>query len=317
MIPVMHVITRLTVGGSSENTVSIIEELQRFGYASTLVLGPQSEGPTVDDARRRGCRIVELDGMVREVSPRRDLAAVLQLYRLFRRERPAIVHTHTSKAGFVGRFAAWLAGVPAVIHQPHGHIFYGYWGARKTALFVMLERVAARWTDTIVTLTPTEVEEHLARGIGRRAQFAVVPSGVPTAALRDAVGGNRLGGTDAVERVAADRRVAAGEEPLARGQIAHRHEDRVAVLIDDRIAGVVQRRRQALEGLRQSEPRPAGEDQVRLAEVLEDEPLEERLREADLGADRARRDRRVGAEEHPGLRLHTGGVEEGVHGAFG
>jgi glycosyltransferase involved in cell wall biosynthesis len=76
--------------------------------------------------------------------------------------------------------------VPVIIHQPHGHIFYGYWGARKTALFVMLERVAARWTDTIVTLTPTEVEEHLARGIGRRAQFAVVPSGVPTAALRDA-----------------------------------------------------------------------------------------------------------------------------------
>jgi glycosyltransferase involved in cell wall biosynthesis len=185
MIPVMHVITRLTVGGSSENTVSIIEELQRFGYASTLVLGPQSEGPTVEDARRRGCRIVELDGMVREVSPGRDLAAVLQLYRLFRRERPAIVHTHTSKAGFVGRFAAWLAGVPAVIHQPHGHIFYGYWSRPRTAMFVTLERIAAHWTDTMVALTPREIEEHLERGIGRAEQYAVVPSGVPTRALRE------------------------------------------------------------------------------------------------------------------------------------
>ena len=71
-----------------------------------------------------------------------------------------------------------------MIHQPHGHVFYGYWGPRRTALFVALERLAARWTDTIVTLTPREVDEHLARRIGRREQYAVVPSGVPTAQLR-------------------------------------------------------------------------------------------------------------------------------------
>jgi glycosyltransferase involved in cell wall biosynthesis len=186
VIPVLHVITRLTVGGSSENTVSMIQELERVGYASTLVLGPQSEPPTVQDARRRGCRIVQLDGLVREVSPARDVAAVLQLYRLLRRMRPRIVHTHTSKAGFVGRLAAWLAGVPAVIHQPHGHIFYGYWSRPRTAMFVALERIAAHWTDTLVALTPREVEEHLERGIGRAAQYAVVPSPVPTQALREA-----------------------------------------------------------------------------------------------------------------------------------
>ena len=180
----MHVITRLTVGGSSENTVSMIEQLERFGYAATLVLGPESEGPTVEAARRRGCRVVELDGLVREVSPARDVAAVVQLYRLFRRARPQIVHTHTSKAGFVGRLAARLAGVPAVIHQPHGHIFYGYWSRRRTAMFVALERVAARWTDTLVALTPREIAENLERGIGRAAQYAVVPSPVPIEALR-------------------------------------------------------------------------------------------------------------------------------------
>lgn len=186
MIPVMHVITRLTMGGSSENTVSQIEALERVGYASTLVLGPESEAPIVEGARRRGCRVLEIEGLVREISPARDFAAVVQLWRLFRRARPAIVHTHTSKAGFVGRLAAWLAGVPVVIHQPHGHIFYGYWSRPRTAMFVGLERIAAHWTDTIVTLTPHEVEEHLERGIGRPAQFAVVPSGVPTQALRAA-----------------------------------------------------------------------------------------------------------------------------------
>jgi glycosyltransferase involved in cell wall biosynthesis len=186
VIPVVHVITRLTMGGSSENTISTIEALERVGYAATLVLGPESEPPTVENARRRGCRVVEIDGLVREVSPARDVAAVLQLWRMFRRARPAIVHTHTSKAGFVGRLAAWLAGVPAVIHQPHGHIFYGYWRRPRTTLFVVLERVAAHWTDRIVTLTPREIDEHLERGIGRRGQYAVVPSGVPTAALRSA-----------------------------------------------------------------------------------------------------------------------------------
>ena len=186
MIRVVHVITRLTMGGSSENTVLTIEALEQAGYASTLVLGPESEPPTVEEARRRGCRVVELDGLVREVSPARDVAAVLQLWRLFRRERPAIVHTHTSKAGFVGRVAAWLARVPVVIHQPHGHIFYGYWGRLRTTVFVALERLAAPLTDRIVTLTPHEIEEHLERGIGRRAQYAVVPSGVPTEALRRA-----------------------------------------------------------------------------------------------------------------------------------
>ena len=186
MIPVTHVITRLTMGGSSENTVSQIEALERVGYASTLVLGPQSEARTVATARRRGCRVVEIEGLVREVSPARDFAATLELVRLFRRTRPAIVHTHTSKAGFVGRLAAWLAGVPVVIHQPHGHVFYGYWSRPRTAMFVALERLAAHWTDTIVTLTQREVAEHLQRGIGRPAQFAVVPSGVPTRAVREA-----------------------------------------------------------------------------------------------------------------------------------
>ncbi|PYO20580.1 MAG: hypothetical protein DMD85_16495, partial [Candidatus Rokuibacteriota bacterium] len=79
-----------------------------------------------------------------------------------------------------------LAGVPVVIHQPHGHIFYGYYGPRRTAFYVALERLAARWTDRIVTLTERGIDEHLARGIGERAQYRAVPSGVPTAELRAA-----------------------------------------------------------------------------------------------------------------------------------
>ena len=184
-IHVLHAITRLTLGGSSENTIASCVALAGAGYRCTLATSiDESDAASVDDARRRGCRIVDVPSLGRELAPLADLAALRQLVRLIRRERPAIVHTHTSKAGFVGRLAARIARVPGVIHQPHGHIFYGYYGARRTAFFIALERLAAKWTDRIITLTERGTEEHLARGIGRPEQYVSVPSGVPTERLR-------------------------------------------------------------------------------------------------------------------------------------
>src|SRR2546428_8068639 len=97
-----------------------------------------------------------------------------------RARRPAIVHTHTSKAGFVGRLAARLAGVPAIIHQPHGHIFYGYYGAGRTAFYVALERLAARWTDRLVPPTQRGTHEHPPRGIRAPPPDPPRPPALPT-----------------------------------------------------------------------------------------------------------------------------------------
>ena len=182
---VLHAITRLTLGGSSENTIASCVALARAGYRCTLATSfGESDAASLDDARRRGCRVEDVPSLGRELAPLADIAALRQLVALIRRERPAIVHTHTSKAGFVGRLAARIARAPGVIHQPHGHIFYGYYGAGRTALFIALERLAAKWTDRIVTLTDRGTEEHLARGIGRPEQYVSVPSGVPTERLR-------------------------------------------------------------------------------------------------------------------------------------
>ncbi|MBI2217763.1 MAG: glycosyltransferase [Candidatus Rokubacteria bacterium] len=184
-LSVLHVITRLTLGGSAENTIASAVALARAAYAPAVATGvAESDAAVLEDARARGCRILDAPGLGREASARRDLIALGRLVRFMRRERPAIVHTHTSKAGFLGRLAARLTGVPAIIHQPHGHVFYGYWGRRRTALYIGLERLAARWCDRIVTLTDRGAEEHLARGIGRRDQYRTVPSGVPTAEIR-------------------------------------------------------------------------------------------------------------------------------------
>lgn len=184
---VLHVITRLTLGGSSENTVASIVGLARAGYDCALAVSfRESEAPILGDARRRGVRLLDVPALGREVALLSDLAALRQLWRIIRSERPAIVHTHTSKAGFIGRLAARIARVPAVIHQPHGHIFYGYYGPRLTAFYTALERRAARWSDRIITLTDRGIEEHLVRSIGRREQFVTVPSGVDVDRLRAA-----------------------------------------------------------------------------------------------------------------------------------
>jgi glycosyltransferase involved in cell wall biosynthesis len=179
------VITRLALGGAAENTLRQIVTLERAGYAACLAVGLAASEPRfVESAHQRRCRLVDIPTLVREPAPLRDLRALVALVRLMRRERPGIVHTHTSKAGFIGRLAARLVRVPAVVHQPHGHIFYGYYGPARTALYVMLERIAARWSDRLVMLTDRETEEHLELGIGRREQFVTVPSGVSTADLR-------------------------------------------------------------------------------------------------------------------------------------
>jgi len=185
VIRVLHVITRLALGGAAENTLGQIVTQERAGYAASLAVGiAASDPPFVERARRRGCRLVDVPGLDREPAPVGDLRALVTLVRLMKREGPGIVHTHTSKAGFIGRLAARMARVPAIIHQPHGHIFYGYYGRAVTAFYVGLERLAARWSDRLVTLTDREIEEHLDLGIGRRGQFVTIPSGVPTAELR-------------------------------------------------------------------------------------------------------------------------------------
>jgi glycosyltransferase involved in cell wall biosynthesis len=185
MIRVMHVITRLALGGAADNTLRQMSAMTGGGYDAALAVGLAASEPRfVERARRQGCRLIDVPALDREPAPARDLRALATLVRLLRRDRPGIVHTHTSKAGFVGRLGARLAGVPAIVHQPHGHIFYGYYGRAVTAFYVALERIAARWSDRLVMLTDREIDEHLALGIGRRPQFVTVPSGVPTAELR-------------------------------------------------------------------------------------------------------------------------------------
>ena len=188
-IRVAHVITRLCTGGAQENTFHTVRLANRERFESHLISGPTSgaEGSIEEAVTAAGIGILREPHLVREPDPIRDWRALHSLTRRFRRERYDIVHTHTSKAGMLGRIAARRAGVPIVVHTPHGNIFDGYFNSWKTRLFIAMERYAARRTDCIIELTKGGIEEHLAVGIGRREQYRVIFSGIDLAPYGDAL----------------------------------------------------------------------------------------------------------------------------------
>jgi len=180
VIRVLHIITRLDVGGSAENTVISATRMPKAEFASSVISGRTVDPPPrlAETLRDAGVPFFEVPHLRRPVDVAGDCRALWQVWRLIRRLRPDIVHTHSSKAGFIGRMAARLAGVPRILYTPHGHVFQGYFSSPVTRSFVVLERLAARWTDRIITLTDAEADQHLALGIGRPGQFVTIPSGI-------------------------------------------------------------------------------------------------------------------------------------------
>lgn len=190
MISVAHVITMLELGGAQENTLSTVRGLDRTRFDVALIFGP---GGILDEEARSipAARITPVPELVRQISPRYDLGAVRALVRIFRETRPQIVHTHSSKAGVVGRIAARIARVPKVVHSIHGFGFHEGQPAPKFAAFLAAERAAARLTDAFIGVSSANLAEGRARGIiGPRHQVALIRSGFDLERFRaEAAGG--------------------------------------------------------------------------------------------------------------------------------
>lgn len=179
---IVHIITRLEPGGSSRNTVDSCAA-QAAAFEVTLIAGPHPDSAQLRNLLPPEVAYVEIADLQREIRAARDLRALLEIKAVLTRLRPDIVHTHTSKAGALGRLAAALAnlsaGEPAVIvHTPHGHLLYGYYGPVRTFVFKLAERFLAGFTDYFIALTPGELRETSGAGIGRPDRWAVVHSGV-------------------------------------------------------------------------------------------------------------------------------------------
>ncbi len=182
-LKVLHLITRMVRGGAQENTLATVMGLRRRGWDTVLATGPAHgrEGDMREHVTASGVPVAYFAALTRNPNPLLDIIALFQLWRFLRREKFLIVHTHTSKAGVLGRLAAKCAGVPVVLHTPHGHVFGGYFPGWVTRAFAGMERLWALFTDGMIALTPQEKKEHLKEGIGREHCFEVIPSGVPEA----------------------------------------------------------------------------------------------------------------------------------------
>ena len=154
-IRVVRLFSRLNIGGPSVHVILLTAGLDARGYRTRLVVGQEAshEGNMLPLAADKGVICEPMEGLGREIHFVSDFRAFLGLYRLLKEFRPAIVHTHTAKAGFLGRIAARLVGVPVVVHTFHGHVLRGYFGPLKTALFRRLETGLARLADVLVVVS--------------------------------------------------------------------------------------------------------------------------------------------------------------------
>jgi glycosyltransferase involved in cell wall biosynthesis len=157
--------------------------LEERGYQTTLVAGSlgKGEGSMAYVAEQKGVEIVTVPELSREISPLHDLRAAQRLAALIRSTRPHILHTHTAKAGAVGRTAAMLAGdarPPIVVHTFHGHVLRGYFGPVRSSLFRMLERGLAKTSTALVAVSPEVRDDLVALGVAPREKFTVIRLGV-------------------------------------------------------------------------------------------------------------------------------------------
>jgi len=186
---VVHIITRLDMGGSAQNTLLTALHHDSRHYNVWLIKGStlesamtKAETKLVEDqletAKKQGIKIIDVPSLVRRISPINDLRALVSLFRLMRKLEPHIVHTHTSKAGILGRLAAWLARVPTIIHTPHGHVFYGHFGRLLSRIFLQVEKLLGRITHHQIALTPEESNDYLNLGVAKSNNISVIHSGV-------------------------------------------------------------------------------------------------------------------------------------------
>ncbi|MBW2622770.1 MAG: glycosyltransferase [Deltaproteobacteria bacterium] len=182
-LKVLHVITRLDKGGAPKNTLLTVSGLNKERYEVVLVSGPSYDPEEDLDARTRqaGVKFLVCEHLARPIRPLADLKALWTMYRFMRQNRFDLVHTHTSKAGVIGRAAALLAGVPVIIHASHGHIYTGFYGPLFLRILLLIDRFQSRWTDRIITLTAKGLEEQVRMRIAPRSRFRVIPSGIDLA----------------------------------------------------------------------------------------------------------------------------------------
>lgn len=177
---ILHIITRLDKGGSSTNTLLSAIGLAEKGNSVSLLYGDTKnhDEDLLKRALLSGVAIFPESSLVRDIHPVSDLKAFFRIKKFIKGAGYDVVHAHSSKAGLIGRMAARLSGVKAVVYTPHGHVFYAYFSKGLTLLIKLMERLGALFSDRIIGLTQAECEEWISQRVGRREQYLHIPSGI-------------------------------------------------------------------------------------------------------------------------------------------
>lgn len=181
----MRLFSRLNVGGPSLHVVHLTAGLRPLGYETMLVVGREGprEGNLLEWARTRGVECTQVAGLGREIEPVSDVRALVGIYRLMRRFRPTIVHTHTAKAGLVGRIAARAARVPVQVHTFHGHVLRGYFGPLRSHAFRLIERGLAHGSSALVAVSQAVRRDLVELRVADAARIRVIQLGLELEAL--------------------------------------------------------------------------------------------------------------------------------------
>ncbi|MGA2091698.1 MAG: glycosyltransferase family 4 protein [Endomicrobiales bacterium] len=176
-IKVCHIITRLELGGAQQNTLYTVRHLSQSMYTPFLITGT---GGMLDSEAAMDTRFTTffIPELVRSIFPWDDLIAAVKIWKILRTLKPSVVHTHSSKAGILGRWAAWCAGVPVIIHTVHGFGFTDQQWPPVRIAFIMLERLTALITDKLVVVAAQDQKKGLAHRIGNEKKYIVIRSGI-------------------------------------------------------------------------------------------------------------------------------------------
>jgi glycosyltransferase involved in cell wall biosynthesis len=181
-IKILNVITLFSIGGATETVVSMAEGLKKKGYTVHVATGPNivSEGSMYETAKGKDIPVYTFKNLRRNINPFRDLIIIIELSNFIRKGNYDIVHTHSSKAGVIGRIAAWLAGTPAIVHTVHGLPFHRYQPELKKQTFIWIEKFSSLFCHKIVAVTQTIIDTMIGYNIGNKNNYVMIRSAFDT-----------------------------------------------------------------------------------------------------------------------------------------
>jgi len=174
-IKVAVIITKLELGGAQKVAISICEKIDKTKFEPFLICGC---GGILDEETKNQIRVIFVKDLVREINPIKDLKALYSIYKILKQEKPDIVHTHSSKAGIVGRFAAKMCGIKNIIHTIHGFSFNDTQSFLKKNLFIFLEKLGAKISKYLIPVSVENTTKGLQNNIGKKEQYHYIRLGV-------------------------------------------------------------------------------------------------------------------------------------------